>query len=179
MCVCICNFDVNTTADLVSAHRGNFADSFGEDFLGLRALGIADEFGLSSLSVPKKLLRGKNKPKAGPEAYVYTLSSCLRPHIYTFLSFQCQAYRTSSSLPSPTSFHPSGFQKPRQPNWSPQTLLPTTYLRPRAHICTSTSTYSRTRYQWIPDTLPPCTSTSTCFPSSSRPRRRLTTNCAY
>ena len=100
MYVCIYNFDVEHTADLEFAHRGNFADSFGEDFLGLRALGIADEFGLSSLSVPKKLLRGKNKPKAGPEAYVYTLSSCLRPHIYTFFSFQCQAYRTSSSLPS-------------------------------------------------------------------------------
>ncbi|KAI0087073.1 hypothetical protein BDY19DRAFT_955929 [Irpex rosettiformis] len=40
---------------------GNFADSFGEDFLGLRELGIADEFGLSSLTIPKKLLRGKNR----------------------------------------------------------------------------------------------------------------------
>ncbi|OCH89427.1 hypothetical protein OBBRIDRAFT_819742 [Obba rivulosa] len=38
---------------------GNFADSFGEDFLGLRELGIAAEFGLSSLSIPKKLLKGK------------------------------------------------------------------------------------------------------------------------
>ncbi len=41
--------------------RGNFADSFGEDFLGLRELGIAAEFGLSSLTVPKRLLKGKNK----------------------------------------------------------------------------------------------------------------------
>ncbi|PSR71540.1 hypothetical protein PHLCEN_2v12591 [Hermanssonia centrifuga] len=40
---------------------GNFADSFGEDFLGLRELGIAAEFGLSSLTVPKRLLKGKNK----------------------------------------------------------------------------------------------------------------------
>jgi len=48
---------------------GNFADSFGDDFLGLRELGIAAEFGLSSLSVPKKLLKGKNKgPKEGPTA---------------------------------------------------------------------------------------------------------------
>ncbi|EMD32993.1 hypothetical protein CERSUDRAFT_126483 [Gelatoporia subvermispora B] len=38
---------------------GNFADSFGEDFLGLRELGIAAEFGLSSLAIPKKLLKGK------------------------------------------------------------------------------------------------------------------------
>ncbi|KAI0941499.1 hypothetical protein AcW1_003374 [Taiwanofungus camphoratus] len=40
---------------------GNFADSFGEDFLGLRELGIAAEFGLSSLTIPKKLLKGKGK----------------------------------------------------------------------------------------------------------------------
>ncbi|KAI1790367.1 hypothetical protein LXA43DRAFT_511803 [Ganoderma leucocontextum] len=38
---------------------GNFADSFGEDFLGLKELGIADEFGLSSLTIPKRLLKGK------------------------------------------------------------------------------------------------------------------------
>jgi hypothetical protein len=41
--------------------RGNFADALGDDFLGLRELGIADEFGMSSLTVPKKLLKGKNK----------------------------------------------------------------------------------------------------------------------
>ncbi|KAI0800213.1 hypothetical protein C8Q74DRAFT_1363991 [Fomes fomentarius] len=40
---------------------GNFADSYGDDFLGLKELGIADEFGLSSLSVPKRLLKGKGK----------------------------------------------------------------------------------------------------------------------
>ena len=50
--------------------RGNFADSFGEDFLGLRELGIADEFGLASLSIPKKLLRGKNKGVKDPGMYV-------------------------------------------------------------------------------------------------------------
>ncbi|EKM53685.1 uncharacterized protein PHACADRAFT_47290, partial [Phanerochaete carnosa HHB-10118-sp] len=50
---------------------GNFADAFGEDFLGLRELGIAAEFGLSSLSVPKKLLKSKNKGAAqgAPSAY--------------------------------------------------------------------------------------------------------------
>ncbi|KAI0669507.1 hypothetical protein C8Q78DRAFT_1040274 [Trametes maxima] len=40
---------------------GNFAESFGEDFLGLKELGIADEFGLASLSIPKRLLKGKGK----------------------------------------------------------------------------------------------------------------------
>jgi len=46
---------------------GDFADVLGEDYLGLRALGIAAEFGLSNLSIPKKLLKGKkgqNKPTA-------------------------------------------------------------------------------------------------------------------
>jgi len=40
---------------------GNFADAFGEDFLGLRELGIAAEHGLSNLSIPKRLLKGKGK----------------------------------------------------------------------------------------------------------------------
>jgi transcriptional activator SPT7 len=48
---------------LIVIDRGGFAEAFGEDFLGLRELGIASEFGLTSLSVPKKLLKGKNKGK--------------------------------------------------------------------------------------------------------------------
>ena len=40
-------------------NSGDFADALGEDYLGLRELGIAAEFGMSSLSIPKKLLRGK------------------------------------------------------------------------------------------------------------------------
>ncbi|KAH0829043.1 hypothetical protein J3R83DRAFT_2498 [Lanmaoa asiatica] len=38
---------------------GGFSEAFDEDFLGLRELGIAEELGLSSLSVPKRLLKGK------------------------------------------------------------------------------------------------------------------------
>jgi hypothetical protein len=44
---------------------GKFADVLGEDYLGLQVLVIAAEFGLSNLSIPKKLLKGKggqNKP---------------------------------------------------------------------------------------------------------------------
>ncbi|KAI0629579.1 hypothetical protein C8Q77DRAFT_1141217 [Trametes polyzona] len=48
---------------------GNFAESFGEDFLGLKELGIADEFGLTNLSIPKRLLKGRGKGvKEDPEA---------------------------------------------------------------------------------------------------------------
>ena len=72
---------------ILSNSRGNFADSFGDDFLGLRELGIAAEFGLSSLSIPKRLLKGKKTgAKDGPAVYVissfvpyhspHTTSSC-------------------------------------------------------------------------------------------------------
>lgn len=50
-----------------SLSSGDFADLLGEDYLGLRALGIAAECGLSNLSIPKKLFKGKkgqNKPTA-------------------------------------------------------------------------------------------------------------------
>ncbi|KAI0264096.1 hypothetical protein BC834DRAFT_883527 [Gloeopeniophorella convolvens] len=46
---------------------GQFTDDIGEDFLGLRELGIAAELGLSSLAIPKRLLKGKKNAK-GPNA---------------------------------------------------------------------------------------------------------------
>ena len=48
--------------------RGNFGDALGEDFLGLRELGIANEFGLSSLTIPKRLLKGKHKQRNAQDA---------------------------------------------------------------------------------------------------------------
>lgn len=48
---------------------GDFADMLGEDYLGLRELGIAAEFGMSSLTIPKKLLKSKKSQlKGGPVA---------------------------------------------------------------------------------------------------------------
>lgn len=44
------------------------------DYFGLRELGIADEFGMSSLTIPKRLLKGKKRRDALVPAYV--LSSC-------------------------------------------------------------------------------------------------------
>ncbi|KAG1740085.1 hypothetical protein EDD22DRAFT_1053500 [Suillus occidentalis] len=44
---------------------GGFSDSLGDDFLGLQELGIAAELGLSSLTIPKKLLKGKSQGTAG------------------------------------------------------------------------------------------------------------------
>ena len=43
---------------------GNFADELGEDFLGLREMGIDREFGLSSLTVPSSLFYGRRKRTA-------------------------------------------------------------------------------------------------------------------
>lgn len=40
---------------------GNFADELGEDFLGLRELGIDREYGLTSLTVPQSLFYGRRK----------------------------------------------------------------------------------------------------------------------
>ncbi|KAF8999060.1 hypothetical protein BDQ17DRAFT_1427970 [Cyathus striatus] len=55
---------------------GEFADVLGEDFFGLRELGIADELGISNLSIPKKLWKRKKakavtaaKPTEPPPPY--------------------------------------------------------------------------------------------------------------
>jgi hypothetical protein len=49
----LCLFaSIGCNADIYYAPRGQFMDDIGEDFLGLRELGIAAEFGLSSLSIP-------------------------------------------------------------------------------------------------------------------------------
>ncbi|KAL0573610.1 Transcriptional activator spt7 [Marasmius crinis-equi] len=43
---------------------GGFADSLGMDYFGLKELGIADELGMSNLTVPRRLLKGKKKQNA-------------------------------------------------------------------------------------------------------------------
>ena len=55
---------------------------FGEDFLGLRELGIASELGVSSLSVPKKLLRPKGARMGAGSSLPYEplLVFCILPH---------------------------------------------------------------------------------------------------
>ena len=67
--------------------RGQFTDDIGEDFLGLRELGIAAKLGLSSLSVPKRLLKGKRNAK-GPNAtygisFLATVSFLLTPYCHS------------------------------------------------------------------------------------------------
>jgi hypothetical protein len=45
----------------LTCRSGNFADELGEDFLGLRDLGVAQEHGMSSLTVPSSLFYGRKK----------------------------------------------------------------------------------------------------------------------
>ncbi|CUA66995.1 Transcriptional activator spt7 [Schizosaccharomyces pombe 972h-] [Rhizoctonia solani] len=47
---------------------GGFAGELGEDFFGLRELGLDQEFGLTSLSIPRKLLRGRRNNAANANA---------------------------------------------------------------------------------------------------------------
>jgi hypothetical protein len=49
-------------------------DAFGDDFLGLRELGIASELGLSNLSVPKKLMKAKSRGLDSKDASSLVLS---------------------------------------------------------------------------------------------------------
>ncbi|KLO15147.1 hypothetical protein SCHPADRAFT_939009 [Schizopora paradoxa] len=112
---------------------GNFADSFGEDFLGLRELGIASELGLSNLTIPKRLLKGKNKglvnaqdnkPKEPPPPYpppppLLPLSSTrVEKQIGLLKNFYMRRFNdlaSSSSPQKPTPFIPAPAAQPPRP----------------------------------------------------------------
>jgi transcriptional activator SPT7 len=78
--------------------RGQFTDDIGEDFLGLRELGIAAELGLSSLSIPKRLLKGKRNAK-GPNATYGT-------RFFAIISFLLTPYRHSAKSAEPPPPYP-------------------------------------------------------------------------
>ncbi|KAJ3826944.1 SAGA complex protein [Lentinula raphanica] len=54
-------FDEEEEDETSALALGEFADTLGVDYFGLRELGIADEFGMSSLTIPKRLLKGKKR----------------------------------------------------------------------------------------------------------------------
>lgn len=58
-------FDENNRDAFVA---GNFGDETGEDFFGFKELGLDKEFGMSSLSVPLRLLQGRLRPNSGVNA---------------------------------------------------------------------------------------------------------------
>lgn len=141
-------------SDTDLGRRGHFADSFGEDFLGLRELGIEAEFGLQSLAIPKKLLKGKKQGQVdGPSAYV--------PHSYALdillltTGYQCKAYRTTATVSPASSIRALGLEDSRHPDWLAQSLLPRAII---SRVCTT----SRFRCSTVIDAsrIP---STYTCF----------------
>ncbi|KAF5387200.1 hypothetical protein D9757_006885 [Collybiopsis confluens] len=54
-------FDEEEEEEASALALGEFADVLGVDYFGLRELGIADEFGMQSLTIPKRLLKGKKR----------------------------------------------------------------------------------------------------------------------
>ncbi|KAF9443889.1 hypothetical protein P691DRAFT_808180 [Macrolepiota fuliginosa MF-IS2] len=94
---------------------GDFADLLGEDYLGLRELGIAQEFGMSSLSIPKKLLKSKKnqlKPAAAkpseppppyppPPPFVLLSSSKLDDQIGLLKPFYASRFTTIAATAAP------------------------------------------------------------------------------
>ncbi|KAJ3759635.1 hypothetical protein EV360DRAFT_19555, partial [Lentinula raphanica] len=64
-------FDEEEEDETSALALGEFADTLGVDYFGLRELGIADEFGMSSLTIPKRLLKGKKRRTNVMPTYVY------------------------------------------------------------------------------------------------------------
>ena len=110
---------------------------FGEDFLGLRELGITSELGVSTLSVPKKLLRPKGtRMGAGSSLpYVKPLLACsLLPRSSTVFLFavQKQTDGTSTTLPTATSIRPTRVNEDgRRSYWTLATFLQVSFRYPR------------------------------------------------
>ncbi|KIY67539.1 hypothetical protein CYLTODRAFT_490531 [Cylindrobasidium torrendii FP15055 ss-10] len=59
-------FEDDDEEDVGILALGDFADAVGVDYLGLRELGIAEELGLSNLTIPKKLLRRRRNNASAP-----------------------------------------------------------------------------------------------------------------
>jgi transcriptional activator SPT7 len=104
---------------------GEFADVLGEDYLGLRALVIAAEFGLSNLSIPKKLLKEK-KGQNTPTMLVFFLF-LISHDIYVVTAFHsAKPSELPPSYPPPVPFvllrasninNQIGLLKPYYYNW--------------------------------------------------------------
>ena len=78
----------------------------GEDFLGLRELGIASELGISNLSVPKKLLRPKGTRMGAGNSLPYVKSSfSFSSVVHLPATFVSPAEPSQRSLHRPTHHH--------------------------------------------------------------------------
>lgn len=105
---------------------------FGEDFLGLRELGITSELGVSNLSVPKKLLRAKGQ-RMGPGNSLPYVDSVLVSFVRSLtLVPQKQTERTPATFPTTTSVRSTRVHEDgRRSYWTPTTILQVTFRCPR------------------------------------------------
>ncbi|KAL7424033.1 Transcriptional activator spt7 [Cryptotrichosporon argae] len=116
--------DMIFSADGQMLQHGDFAEDLGEDFLGLRELGLDKEFGLSSLSVPKSLFFGRRGRGPGVQAdakedtFDFTppppfipLSTQTLSHLPALLhAFFAQRMETGLGLQDDVAFEPSQAQ---------------------------------------------------------------------
>lgn len=71
--------DAGAGADGGFRARGEFASELGEDFWGLRELGLDAELGMGSLRIPSRLYHGRSKQGTGsddPDASVHCPAPC-------------------------------------------------------------------------------------------------------
>jgi hypothetical protein len=134
------------TVDTTS--RGNFADDFGEDFLGLRELGIAAEYGLSKLSIPKRLLKGKGRGENKHTSSAYVPFACRHSESMNNLPLQYESRRTPATVPAAPTICTAELHKIRRSNRPAQTILPRTFCL--------------TLYIYPVDTNPTSSSTAWC-----------------
>lgn len=142
--------------------------------MGLRELGIAGEHGLSSLTVPKKLLKGKDKRLgAVPDGYAvrYNIVNLRLLNERLVPNLQCETCRTPTTISHPITVYPSRFKQARRPDRTAQTILhaeASSYLN---FFCTA----SRSTAPW-PATAAPTTPTAAILHSTTR---RVSTQRAY
>ncbi|WVQ87371.1 hypothetical protein IAS59_001095 [Cryptococcus gattii] len=105
---------------------GNFADELGEDFLGLRELGIDREYGLTSLTVPQSLFYGRRKRLANsangtagksdlayppPPSFIPLAATTLATHVPALLhAFYAARIEAGHSLDEDDVFEPAHSQ---------------------------------------------------------------------
>nr|KIR85585.1 transcriptional activator SPT7 [Cryptococcus tetragattii IND107] len=105
---------------------GNFADELGEDFLGLRELGIDREYGLTSLTVPQSLFYGRRKRLANsangaggksdlayppPPPFIPLAATTLTTHVPALLhAFYAARIEAGHSLDEDDAFEPAHSQ---------------------------------------------------------------------
>ncbi|KAE8541103.1 hypothetical protein D1P53_002457 [Cryptococcus gattii VGV] len=105
---------------------GNFADELGEDFLGLRELGIDREYGLTSLTVPQSLFYGRRKRLANsangaagksdlayppPPSFIPLAATTLTTHVPALLhAFYAARIEAGHSLDEDDVFEPAHSQ---------------------------------------------------------------------